>query len=190
MEEAREYGLPRATVFFLSRVVSSWSRSSGGCGFRGVFWVGQIFFVFFRFYFFVFLRTHTACCKYEAASCLIYLSTSITRYVLRISYHTYTLYVVHMIRCQILPQGKVPNRLPRRVDPACISMLFVPHTAAAASNVLLLCFGFAVLSFRSWSRSVYVVLFCLVCHISEGHGTSFLFIFIFIVILLLFYFFV
>ena len=27
---------------------------------------------------FSFLRTHTACCKYEATSCLIYLSTSIT----------------------------------------------------------------------------------------------------------------
>ena len=37
---------------------------------------GGYFFVFFRFYLFVFLRTHTACCKYEAASCLIYLSTS------------------------------------------------------------------------------------------------------------------
>ena len=34
------------------------------------------YFRFFRFYFFVFLRTHTACCKYEAASCLIYISTS------------------------------------------------------------------------------------------------------------------
>ena len=38
-----------------------------------MFWGG-----FFRVFFFdfFFLRTHTACCKYEAASCLIYLSTS------------------------------------------------------------------------------------------------------------------
>ena len=34
-------------------------------------------------------------------------------------------------------------------------------------RVLLLCFGFPVLSFRSWSN---VVLFCFVCHIS-GRGT-------------------
>ena len=32
------------------------------------------FFSFISFVFFI--RTHTACCKYEAASCLIYLSTS------------------------------------------------------------------------------------------------------------------
>ena len=57
-----------------SHAVSSWTRSPGCCGFRGVFWVGRIFpGFFFRFYF---LRTHTACCKYEAASCLNYLSTS------------------------------------------------------------------------------------------------------------------
>ena len=30
---------------------------------RGVYWVGRIFFVLFLF---LFLRTHTACCKYEA----------------------------------------------------------------------------------------------------------------------------
>ena len=35
-------------------------------------WDGVCVF-FFQFFFF---RTHTACCKYEAASCLIYLSTS------------------------------------------------------------------------------------------------------------------
>ena len=56
--------------------VTKWSRSPGGCGFGGVFWVGRIFFVFVFRFFFVFLRTHTACCKYEAASCLIYLCTS------------------------------------------------------------------------------------------------------------------
>ena len=58
------------------RAVSSWSRSPGGCGFR-VFWVGRIFSCFFFFDFPFFLRTHTACCKYEATSCLIYLSSSI-----------------------------------------------------------------------------------------------------------------
>ena len=34
------------------------------------------FFLDFFFPIFFLLRTHTACCKYEAASCLIYLSTS------------------------------------------------------------------------------------------------------------------
>ena len=53
--------------------VSRSLRSSGFCGFRGVFSVRRLFFVFF---FQLFLRTHTACCKYEAASCLIYLSTT------------------------------------------------------------------------------------------------------------------
>ena len=38
-------------------------------------WEGGFFRVFFSSMFF-FLRTHTACCKHEAASCLIYLSTS------------------------------------------------------------------------------------------------------------------
>ena len=33
-----------------SRAVSSWSRSPGGCGCRGVFWVGRIFFVFIFFF--------------------------------------------------------------------------------------------------------------------------------------------
>ena len=57
-----------------SHAVSSWTRSPGCCGFRGVFRVGRIFRGFFFQFFF--LRTHTACCKYEAASCLNYLSTS------------------------------------------------------------------------------------------------------------------
>ena len=56
-----------------SRSVSRWSGSPGCCGCRGVFWVGRIFSCFFFNFFF--LRTHTACGKYEAASCLIYLST-------------------------------------------------------------------------------------------------------------------
>ena len=50
-------------------------------------------------------------------------------------------------------------------------MLLVPQTDAAASNVLSLSFGFAVLSFRSLSYAIYVVvlvLFCFVCHISGG----------------------
>ena len=57
--EGGECGLTRGTCC----AVSSWSRSPGGCGFRGVFWVGRIFFFFVRFFL---LRTHTACCKYEA----------------------------------------------------------------------------------------------------------------------------
>ena len=44
--------------------VSRWSRWPGCCGFRGVLWVRQDFRVFCKFFF---LRTHTACCKYEAA---------------------------------------------------------------------------------------------------------------------------
>ena len=57
-----------------SRAVSSWSRSTGGCGFRGVFWVGRIFSVlFFRFFFFE--RTRPAASTRPPF--LIYLSTSI-----------------------------------------------------------------------------------------------------------------
>ena len=76
MEEARQYGLPRATCFVARRLELvpvagrlwiSWCVLGGA----------DISRFFFRFYFFVFLRTHTACCKYEAVSCLIYLSTSI-----------------------------------------------------------------------------------------------------------------
>ena len=54
-----------------SRAVSRLSRSSRLCGIHGVFWVGRIFSCFFSSIFF--LRTHTACCKYEAAYCPIYL---------------------------------------------------------------------------------------------------------------------
>ena len=53
----------------------------------------------------------------------------------------------------------------------CLSMLLVPQTTAAASKVILLSFGFPVLSFRSWSYSIDVivlVLFHFVCHISGG----------------------
>ena len=59
--EAGEYGLTCGTWF--SRAVSRWSRSLTCCGFRGVFRVGGIFAFFFR----SLLRTHTACCNYEAA---------------------------------------------------------------------------------------------------------------------------
>ena len=73
--EAGEYGLTRVTCFLACRLELdsvagllwiSWCVFGGGGGFFRVF--------FFRFFFF--LRTHTACCKNEAASCLIYLSTS------------------------------------------------------------------------------------------------------------------
>ena len=70
--EAGEYGLTHGTWFFVRRleVVTV----------AGLLWLswyvldGAIFFLFFFPIFF--LRTHTACCRYEAASCLIYLSTS------------------------------------------------------------------------------------------------------------------
>ena len=71
--EAGEYGLTHGTCFLACRLELdavagllwiSWCFL-GGADFSSVF--------FFDFFF---LRTHTACCKYEAASCLIYLSTS------------------------------------------------------------------------------------------------------------------
>ena len=58
-----------------SRAVSSWSRSPGGCGFRGVVGVGRIFFVvIFRFFFFE--RTRPAASIRPRPTCLIYPSTS------------------------------------------------------------------------------------------------------------------
>ena len=58
----------------------------------------------------------------------------------------------------------------------CLSMLLAPKTAAAALKVLLLFFGFPVLSFRSWSYSVDVVaLSCFVSHLRAlrgAHDTS------------------
>ena len=72
--EAREYGLTRVTCFLACRLELdavagllwiSWCVLGGGADFS----------VFFFFDFF-FLRTHTACGKHEAASCLIYRSTS------------------------------------------------------------------------------------------------------------------
>ena len=60
--EAGECGRTRRTCFIARRleVVSS----PGCCGFRGVFWVRRDFSFFFSF---LFLRTHTTCCKYEVA---------------------------------------------------------------------------------------------------------------------------
>ena len=46
---------------FSSHAVSGWTRSPGGCGFRGAFRVWRIFFSILFF-----LRTPTACCKHEA----------------------------------------------------------------------------------------------------------------------------
>ena len=47
--------------------------------------------------------------------------------------------------------------------------------------MLSFCFSFPVLSFRSWSYSVHVVLLCFVCHTSSGEGTTTPFAFIFTV---------
>ena len=63
--EAGECGRTRGRVSL--HAVSRWSRSPGCCRFRGVFWVGRIFSIFFFFRFF-FSSNATACCKYEAAS--------------------------------------------------------------------------------------------------------------------------
>ena len=71
--EAGEYGLTRGTCFLACRL-----ELDAVAGLLWISWCvlgGADFSVFFFFDFF-FLRTHTACCKYEAASCLIYLSTS------------------------------------------------------------------------------------------------------------------
>ena len=59
----------------------------------------------------------------------------------------------------------------------------IPQTAAAALKMFLLCFGFPVLPFRSWSYSVSrtdaAVLLCLP-HLRGGHDTSqFFFVFFF-----------
>ena len=69
--EGGEHGLTRRTRFVAHclEVVAV----------AGLMWVSWCVFGgadFFVFFFLFFVRTHTACCKYEAASCLIYLSTS------------------------------------------------------------------------------------------------------------------
>ena len=67
--EAGEYGLTRVTCFLACRL-----ELDAVAGLLWISWcvLGGVadFSVFF------FLRTPTACCKHEAASCLIYLSTS------------------------------------------------------------------------------------------------------------------
>ena len=67
--EAGEYGLTRGTCFVASRL-----EVVAVAGLLWISWcvLGGVI-VFFSIFF---LRTHTACCKYEAASSLIYLSTS------------------------------------------------------------------------------------------------------------------
>ena len=60
--EAGEYELTRGTCFVARRLeVVAVARPMW---IRGVFWVPRDFVFFFSFFF---LRTHTACCKYEAA---------------------------------------------------------------------------------------------------------------------------
>ena len=61
--EAGEYGLTRG-MCFVARRLAVVAVAGLLWIFRGVFWVGRIFRVFFFDLFF--LRTHTACCKYEA----------------------------------------------------------------------------------------------------------------------------
>ena len=56
--------------------VSSWSRSPGCCGFRGVFWVRRFFSCFFFRFFFVFPFERTRPAASMWPPCLIYLSTS------------------------------------------------------------------------------------------------------------------
>ena len=70
--EAGEYGLTRGTCVFARRpevVALAGLLRLSWCVLGGV-----DFFVFF-FSTFFFLRTHAAYCKYEATSCLIYIST-------------------------------------------------------------------------------------------------------------------
>ena len=70
--EAGECALTRVTCFAARRL-----ELVAVAGRLWISWCvlgGAGFFSFFSFVFFI--RTQTACCKYEAASCLIYLSTS------------------------------------------------------------------------------------------------------------------
>ena len=72
--EAGEYELTRGACFVargLELIAIAWLLWISWCVLG---WAD--FFVFYYFRFFFLLRTHTACCKYEAA-CLINLSTSI-----------------------------------------------------------------------------------------------------------------
>ena len=72
--EAGEYGLTRGTCFVARRL-----EVVAVAGLVWIYFVACFFSVWWDFVLllsFCFLRTHTACCKHEAASCLIYLSTS------------------------------------------------------------------------------------------------------------------
>ena len=72
--EVGQYGLMRVTCFLACRL-----ELDAVAGLRWISWCvlgwGTDFSVFF-FSIFVFLPMHTACCKHEAVSCLIYLSPS------------------------------------------------------------------------------------------------------------------
>ena len=71
--EAGEYGLTRGTCFLACRLEFD-AVAGNAVDFVVCFgWGGFFFRVFFPIFF---LRTHTTCCKYQATSCLIYLSTS------------------------------------------------------------------------------------------------------------------
>ena len=96
MEEGCEYGLTRGTCFVARRlevvaVAGLLWIYSAVCFFR-VSWD----FVFFCCSF-SFLRTHTACCKHEATSWLIYLSTSTG---VRTGYHYLICLYVCLCVCQ------------------------------------------------------------------------------------------
>ena len=71
--EADEYELTRGTCL-VAHTVSRWSRSSGCCPFRGVFWLRRDFVHFSSLFFFE--RTRPA--GSMKPPYLIYLSTSIT----------------------------------------------------------------------------------------------------------------
>ena len=74
--EAGQYGLTRVTCFLACRL-----ELDAVAGLLWISWcvLGGVadFSVFF------FLRTPTACCKHEAASCLIYLCTSKDRFYIK-----------------------------------------------------------------------------------------------------------
>ena len=87
-----------------SHAVSSWTRSPGGCGFRGVFWVGRGVFACFFSIFFFFERSQPAASM--RPSSLIYLSSGILKrggcYTACTSLlHDYNTYVIH-IACRII----------------------------------------------------------------------------------------
>ena len=73
-----------------SRAVSSWSRSPGGGGCRGVFWVGRIFFVFI--FFFISSNAHGLLpVRGHLASCtsLVVYSTRYKNILIGMSFHVF-----------------------------------------------------------------------------------------------------